>query len=451
MIVLEEVKNKPELKRRISLFGVTAYGVGNILGAGIYALIGEVVGYTGNFSWIIFIIASIIGALTGLSYAELSAMYPKSGAEFVYTEEAFKIRLLSFLLGWIIIFSGILSAATVALGFGGYLAALIGIPPIIPVVIFAVVLIVILSLVNFVGIRASTWTNIIFTLIEASGLILIIIIGIPYLGTVNYFMLPIGTSFSQIFSSVALIFFAYIGFEDIANIAEEVKMPAKNLPRAIIYSIIITTILYCLTALSVVSILDFDLIAASPAPLSDVASEVLGDVGGIIMSFIALFATANTVLIMMIVTSRMMYGMARDKALPIGLSKVSPKFKTPALAILVTMILTIIPLGLYFFGDISTVADATVFGVLITFFLVNLSLIVLRKKKPELERPFKLKPNIRWLPIVGLLGCIACFGLFFSFADLEGLLTIIIQAIIVLLGIVVFYAMKSKIDTKSEK
>jgi len=451
VILLREVKERAELKRRVSLFGVTLYGVGNILGAGIYALIGEVVGYTGNFSWLVFIIASIIGALTGLSYAELSAMFPKSAAEFVYTEEAFKIRLLSFLLGWIIIFSGILSAATVALGFGGYLAALIGIPTIIPVAIFAVVLIFILGLINFVGIRASTMTNILFTLIEASGLILIIIIGIPYLGTVNYFVLPIGTSFSQIFSAVALIFFAYIGFEDIANIAEEVKKPTRNLPRAIIYSIIITTILYCLTALSVVSILDYELIAVSPAPLSDVASEILGPVGGILMSFIALFATANTVLIMMIVTSRMMYGMARDKALPEGLSKVSPKFKTPAVAILVTMILTMIPLGLYFIGDISTIADATVFGVLITFFLVNLSLIVLRKKKPELERPFKLKPNIRWLPIVSLLGSIACFGLFFSFADLEGLLTIIIQGIIVICGVVVFYAMKSKIETKAEK
>jgi len=441
---LEEVKKKPELKRRISLFGVTLYGIGNVLGAGIYALIGVVVGETGNLSWLAFILASVTGALTGLSYAELSSMYPKSAAEFVYTEEAFKFRLLSFLLGWIIIFSGILSAATVALGFAEYLAALIGIPPIIPVAIFAVILIVILSLINFVGIRASTWTNILFTLIEASGLILIIIIGIPYLGTVNYFVLPIGSSFGTIFSAVALIFFAYIGFEDIANIAEEVKEPARNLPRAIIYSIIITTILYCLTAISVVSILPYSEIASSQAPLSSVVSEVLGPVGGIIMSFIALFATANTVLIMMIVTSRMMYGMARDKALPEGLSKVSSKHRTPALAILVTMMLAIIPL---FLGDIRTVADATVFGVLVTFFLVNLSLIVLRKKKPELERPFKLKPNISWLPIIALLGCIACFGLLFTF----GLLTIIIQVIIVLCGIVVFYAMKSKIETKASK
>ncbi|GAG87482.1 unnamed protein product, partial [marine sediment metagenome] len=301
---MEEAKERPELKRRISLFGVTAYGIGNILGAGIYALIGQVVGITGNFSWLAFIIASVIGVLTGLSYAELSAMYPKSAAEFVYTEEAFKVRLLSFLLGWIIIFSGILSAATVALGFAGYLTNLLGIPLEILLVIFAAILIVIVSLINFVGIRASTWTNILFTLIEASGLIFIIIIGIPYLGTVNYFVLPIGGTFGAFFSAVALIFFAYFGFEDIANVAEEVKNPARNLPRAIIYAVIITTVLYCLTAIAVVSILPYEEIADSNAPLSSVATKVFGPVGGILMSFIALFATANTVLIIMIVTSR---------------------------------------------------------------------------------------------------------------------------------------------------
>jgi APA family basic amino acid/polyamine antiporter len=249
------------------------------------------------------------------------------------------------------------------------------------------------------------------------------------------------------FSAVGLIFFAYLGFEDIANIAEEVKQPGKNLPRAIIISIIITTVLYCLTAISVVSIKPFDTINPD-APLSDVALTVLGPSGELIMSLIALFATANTVLIMMIVTSRMMYGMARDKALPERIGKVSPKFKTPALAILLTMIFTIVPL---LFGDIRIVADATVFGVLITFFLVNLSLIVLRKKKPHLERPFKQKPNIGWMPIVALLGCIACFALLFTFANLDGLFTILIQGIIIVVGVIVFYAMKSKIETSVKK
>jgi APA family basic amino acid/polyamine antiporter len=314
-------------------------------------------------------------------------------------------------------------------------------------VFIASILIVILGLINFFGIRASTWTNVIFTLIEASGLILIIIIGIPSFGSVDYLILPTYSSTFSVFSAVGLIFFAYLGFEDIANIAEEVKNPAKNLPRAIIISIIITTILYCFTAISVVSIKPFDTIDPQ-APLSDVATTVLGPVGGLVMSLIALFATANTVLIMMIVTSRMMYGMARDKALPEGISKVSSKFKTPALAVLLTTIFTLIPL---FFGDIRLVADATVFGVLITFFLVNLSLIVLRRKKPNVERPFKQKPNIGWMPIIGLLGCAACFGLLFTFANIDGLITILIQGIIVVVGVIVFYAMKSKIETSVRK
>ena len=303
-------------------------------------------------------------------------------------------------------------------------------------------LVVILSIINLIGIKTSTRTNIIFTLIEASGLIIIIIIGLPSIGKVNYFALPPTSTFTAVFSSVALIFFAYIGFEDIANIAEEVKEPQKNLPKAIIYSIIITTIVYCLTAISVVSILDYNIIASSDAPLNAVATEVLGPIGGIIMSSIALFATANTVLIMLIVTSRMMYGMARDKALPSGLGKIVPKFRTPTIAVLLTMCFTIVPI---LFGDISLVAHATVFGVLINFILVNLSLIALRKKKPDLERPFKLKPNIRWVPIVALLGSIICIALLFTFS----LLVILIQVIIVLCGFVVFYAMKSKIEMKS--
>lgn len=439
---MEEPKKSPKLKRRVSLFALTVYGVGNVLGAGIYALIGEVIGKTGNLSWLAFILASITGALTGLSYAELSAMFPKSAAEFVYTEEAFKIRILSFILGWIIIFSGILSASTVALAFGGYLSDLINIPSISLNIILAIILVLILSIINFIGIKTSTRTNILFTLIEASGLIIIIIIGFFGKQEPNYFLLPSGSSFTVIFSAVALIFFAYIGFEDIANIAEEVKEPHKNLPKAIIYSIIITTILYCFTAIAVISILPYDQIAASEAPLNTVAKEVLGSAGGTIMSFIALFATANTVLIILIVTSRMMYGMARDKALPEGLSKISPKYRTPIFSVLLTMFFTIIPI---LFGDISLVAHATVFGVLINFILVNISLLVLRKKRPDIERPFELKPSVKGIPVIALLGSIICIALLFTF----NWVIIFIQFIIIICGIIVFYAMKSKIETKA--
>ncbi|MFX0040187.1 MAG: APC family permease [Promethearchaeota archaeon] len=439
---MEEVKKKPKLKRRVSLFALTIYGVGNILGAGIYGLIGSVVGITGNLSWLSFILAAITGAFTGLSYAELSAMYPKSAAEFVYTEEAFKKRILSFSLGWIIIFSGILSASTVSLVFGGYLSDLFGISSIFLNILFAIILVIILSLINLIGIKTSTRTNIIFTLIEASGLIIIIILGFFGSENPNYFVLPTGSSILGIFSAVALIFFAYIGFEDIANIAEEVKEPHKNLPKAIIYSIIITTILYCFVSISIVSILDYSTIAASEAPLKEVAETILGPFGGILLSLIALFATANTVLIMLIVTSRMMYGMARDKALPRGLKKISLKYRTPIISVFLTMCFTIVPI---FFGDISIVAHATVFGVLINFFLVNISLLALRKSKPDQERPFTLKPSLKGYPIIALLGSIICIALLFTF----NWLTVVIQVIIIICGIIVFYAMKSKIETKT--
>jgi APA family basic amino acid/polyamine antiporter len=439
---MEEVKKKPKLKRRVSLFALTVYGVGNILGAGIYGLIGEVVGITGNLSWLSFVLAAITGAFTGLSYAELSAMYPKSAAEFVYTEEAFKKRILSFSLGWIIIFSGILSASTVSLVFGGYLSDLFGVNSIFLNIIFAIILVVILSVINLIGIKTSTRTNILFTFIEALGLIIIIFLGLFGTENPNYFALPLGASPLIIFSAVALIFFAYIGFEDIANIAEEVKEPHKNLPKAIIYSIIITTILYCFVAISIVSILDASTIAASDAPLRDVAEAVLGPFGGILLSLIALFATANTVLIMLIVTSRMMYGMARDKALPRGLKKISSKYRTPLISVFLTMGFTIVPI---FFGDISIVAHATVFGVLINFFLVNISLLALRKSKPDQERPFVLKPSIKGYPIIAILGSIICIALLFTF----NWLTVLIQVIIIIIGIAVFYAMKSKIETKT--
>ena len=440
---MNEKKKSPKLKRKVSLFALTIYGVGNVLGAGIYALIGQVVGITGNLSWLAFILAAITGAFTGLSYAELSAMYPKSAAEFVYTEEAFKVRILSFILGWIIIFSGIFSAATVALGFAGYISELLGFDLAVIKIVFAIALILELSIINFIGIKTSTWTNVIFTLIEAFGLIFIIVIGIPKFGSVNYYELPT-LSIMPIFSAVSLIFFAYIGFEDIANIAEEVKEPQKNLPKGIIYSIIITTILYCLTALSVVSITPYNNIANSDAPLNYVATVAIGPIGGIIMSFIALFATANTVLIMLIVTSRMMYGMARDKALPESLSKISRTYRTPTISVLLTMIFAIIPV---FFGDIEIVAQATVFGVLITFFLVNISLIALRRNRPNAERPFKLKPSISWVPLVALFGAIICLSLLFTF----NWLIVLIQIIIIGIGIIVFYVMKylTKIETKA--
>ncbi len=245
---------------------------------------------------------------------------------------------------------------------------------------------------------------------EAIGLLLVIIIGIRYLGNVNYLEFPYG--FSGLFQAVSIVFFAYLGFEEIANIGEEVKNPKKNLPRAIIISVVISTLFYVFVGLSVVSIVPWNTLAESKAPLSYVTSEVLGNTGLILMSFIALFATANTVLIFLMVGSRMIFGMSRGKSLPKFFSRVHSKTKTPHIAILATMVLSIL---FVLIGNILTVASLVDFMVFIIFILVNLSSILLRFKRPDLERTFRTPLNIGKFPVISGLGLVFSFFMLFHF------------------------------------
>lgn len=405
------------LTRSIGLFEAVAYGVGIILGAGIYVLIGPATGLAGNSVWASFIIGALISSLTGLSYAELSTMFPKAAAEYIYVKRAFKNDLLAFLTGWLIIFTGIVSISTVALGFGGYFKAIFA----FPIFLSALILIILLSVLNFIGIEKSSKVNILFTAIEVGGLLIVIILGMSKIGTVNYFEAP---NISGVFGAAALMFFAYLGFEDIVNIAEETSNPQKNLPRALLLSIIITAIFYVLVGLAVVNLANWQVLSVSQAPLSFAVSTVLGPNGFSIMSYIALFATANTVLITSIVGSRMIYGMAKDNAIPNFLSKVHKKTKTPWIAILTIMIFSML---FIFLGDIELVANITSLGVFITFALVNLSLIWLRYKKPNLKRPFKVPLSIGKFPVIpffGLMSCLLMLTQFDLFVVLFGLVLI---------------------------
>lgn len=387
-----------ELKRRIGLFGLTAYGVGMILGAGIYALIGAAAGVAGNSLWISFLLGAFISSFTGLSYAELSSTIPRSAAEYSYAREAFGGDLAPFLIGWIIIFTETVSATTVAMGFAGYIQGLFEQAPIMLV---SLLLIAALSALNYIGIEESSRLNILFTVIEASGLLLIIILGAPYIGSVNYLESPGGIS--GIVKASTLIFFAYLGFEDIVNLAEESKNPKKDMPKALVLSVIVTAIFYVLVALSAVSLADWQELGSSCCPLALAASKAMGQSASLAMSVIALFATSNTVLILLIVTSRMIYGMSRDGSLPPHLAKISGR-GTPWVAILVTMVLS----GLFLlFGNIEFVAEVTNFGTFVTFASVNLSAIWLRIRKPEWERPFRTPVSIGKVPLIPLLGLLS--------------------------------------------
>jgi len=386
-----------ELKQNLGLFHLTMYGVGLILGAGIYVLIGEAIGFAGNSVWISFLLGTIVAVFAGLSYAELTALFPKAAAEYTFVKNAFKNNFIAFIIGWLTAITSIIMAATVALGFGGYFAKFVD----LPIIVSAILLISVLSVVNFIGIRQSAWINTIFALITIGGLVLIIFLGATATPTepIDYFDAPNGIT--GIVLAFVLIFFAFIGFEDMANVAEEVKKPRKNLPRAIILSIVITGIIYILVSLFSVRILDWQTITNSAAPLADVAESALGIRGGIIISVIALFATASTVLITLVAGARIFYGMAKSGSLPSPLGIIHSKTKTPWIAVIVIFIISI---GFSFIGDIVIVANIAVFAVVITFALVNLSVIILRYVEPEMKRPFKVPINVGKFPILPLLG-----------------------------------------------
>lgn len=381
----------------MGLFHLTMYGVGLILGAGIYVLIGEAAGLAGDAIWVAFVLGSIVAIFAGLSYAELSAMFPKAAAEYTFVKNAFKNNFFAFIVGWLTAITSMITAATVALGFGGYFSEFLN----IPITVAAIGLIGVLSIINFIGIRESSWTNTIFTVIEAAGLILVIVIGFTFGDPqpVNYLESP--TGLSGIVLAFVLVFFAFIGFEDMANVAEEVRNPKKVIPKAIILSVMITGVIYVLVSLAVVRVINWHDLSLSAAPLASVAERGLGVQGHAVFSGIALFAITNTVLITLVAGARMFYGMSKDKSLPGVFSKIHFKTKTPWVAVVVIMVTSV---GFSFIGDIVIVANITVFAVVITFAAVNLSVIVLRYTEPNIERKFRIPINIGRFPVLPLFG-----------------------------------------------
>ena len=392
----------------MGLFHLTMYGVGLILGAGIYVLIGEAAGFAGNALWISFILGSIVALFAGLSFAELSSIFPKVAAEYVFVKYAFKNNFFAFIIGWLTAITAMITAATVALGFGGYLAQFVN----LPITISALLLIGVLSLVNFIGIKESSWANIVFTIIEAAGLILIIVIGFTFVSPeqVNYFESPSG--FSGIIIAFVLSFFAFIGFEAMSNVAEEVRNPKKTIPRAIFLSVVISSLIYVLLTFAVFRVINWEDLSSSAAPLAEVVKIGLGEQGQILLTGIALFAITNTVLITLIAGSRIMFGMARDKSFPNLLTRIHPKTKTPWVAIITIMI---IALGFSLIGDIVIVANIAVFAVVITFAAVILSLIILRYTQPNIERGFKIPGNIGKFPVLPALGLVILGYMMFQF------------------------------------
>src|SRR3989338_534755 len=389
------------LRRELGIFQVTIAGVGIILGAGIYALLGIAAGTSGNATWLAFLISALIALFTGLSYAELSSIFKGDSGEYDYIKYALS-KWYAFLIGLSMIAAWFISAAAVALGFAGYFTQLVS----MPLIVAALLLVILITLINFVGIKETSWFNTVSTFIEFGGLVIIIFLGLKNFGSVNYFDMPQGIT--GVFSSAALVFFAYMGFESIVKLGEETKDPAKVIPRSLLYSVVITAVLYVLVALAAVSIIGWEELNASSAPLATVAAAVLGSKAFILLGIIALFSTSNTVLITMVATSRLAYGMAKEKSLPKFLSLVHERTRTPWAAILIIMLLTFL---FTVIGDIEIVANLTNLFLFITFASVNLSMIVLRYKLKDRKRSFRCPVNIGNFPVITLLGFLSSLGM----------------------------------------
>lgn len=390
------MEEKSELKRELSLVEITLAGIGNILGAGIYVLLGKAAGLAGNLVWLSFLFAGMTAALSAFSYMELSSMYPRAGAEYEFVKKAFGERIGLF-VGLLVVYFVIITSSAVALGFGRYFSNLFGVGSLVG----AIGLFLFLSLVMVYGIKESAHLAVFISLIELSGLLLIIYAGLPHFGTVDYFEAP---ELAGLFKASALIFFAFLGFEDIVRLSQETKDAEKTTPKALLIAISVTVLLYVCVAVAAVSVLDFRVLELSEVPLADVAAVALGNNAFVLLSWIALFSTMNTVLVVMLGGSRIVYGMADTGSFPKTLARVHPRFRTPWTAILgIACVSSLFVL----LGDITTIVNIANFMIFIVFFMVNISLIKLRYTEPEKRRPFRVPFSIGRLPLFPFLGALS--------------------------------------------
>ncbi len=367
-----------------------------IIGAGIYVLIGKVSGIAGYGVWLSFLIASFLAVFTGLSYAELSSNFNDNSAEYIYVKKSIGSEFVAEVVSWLIILSSILSGSVVALGLAGYLGSIIGLKNILMI---AILTILVFSYINYKGLKLSSKINDVATLLEISGLVAIIV-GAIYVLIKGNFNLPSIASFNinKVVIGSILSFFAYIGFGSIVKITEEVKEPQKNIPRAIILSIGITTILYVLVAFAAVILVSPSKLYLSHAPASLIASYISPHLANVI-GLIAIISTSNTLLLILISTSRQIYGLAKHNVFPRLFSHVYGS--SPIYSIILVSLLTVL---FVFYKDIVLIADITNIWIFVVYFFVNLSVVVLRFKSNTSK--FKSPGNIGKLPIFAIFGMI---------------------------------------------
>jgi basic amino acid/polyamine antiporter, APA family len=418
-----------ELKRAIPPAMLVLFVVGDILGAGIYARVGAVAGDVGGAIWTSFLLGIGIAALTALSYGELSSKYPGAGGAALFVHKAFRLPVLTFVIAFAVLASGIASASAVARVFGGrYLQEFVAVPP-LPV---AILFILVVALINFRGISESVKVNMFLTVVELSGLLLIVVVGVVALaggtgdpGRAFTFKPDVNIPLA-ILAGAAIAFYACLGFEDVANVAEEAQDPVRMLPVALIGGLGIAGVLYIVVSFTAAMVVDPATLSKSSGPLLEVVKAGPVAIPPRLFSAIALMAVANTALINMIMASRLLYGMAEQGVMPRVLGWTHKTRQTPWVAIVFT---TLLALTLVITGDVGELANTTVLLLLVAFTLVNVAVLILRRDRVG-HRHFAI-PSV-----VPVLGAITCLALMTQFkADIYVRAVILIAVGLLLCGI----------------
>jgi amino acid transporter len=441
---------EPTLRRTIGLWQMVLYGSGSMLGSGIYGLIGQAAGAMGAAVWMAFLIALIGAGLTAFSYASLGSRYPRAGGAAYVTQRAYRHGLLTHGVGIAVACSGLTSIAAGARVIADNLNRLPALET-WPVTALALLYLFGLAAIVYRGIRESMWVNVTASVIEAGGLLLVILVGLRFWGTQDLFETPFSVpdagaslALALVVQGVVLTFFAFLGFEDSLNVAEEVKNPSRTLPLGLLLALALTAFLYVGVAITAVSVVPWRELAQAGAPLAEVMARAAPWFPGWAFIALTIFAVANTGLINFITASRLLYGMARDKRLPKSLAKVHPERRTPHVAV---MLILLVLLALVLSGNVAELAAATVLLLLLVFSVVNSALVILKLRPGEPRGSFEI-PIV--VPILGALVCITLFTLRVASGGAAGLRATMIAGALLGGAVLLYVAIRPHIGDSKE-
>ncbi|MBB4905903.1 APC family permease [Actinophytocola algeriensis] len=415
----------PSLNRAVTTPLLFLFILGDILGAGVYVLVGEVASQAGGAVWLPVLIALGLAVLTAGSYAELATKYPRAGGASHYANRAFG-PFAGSVVGFCMLAAGVVSVAALARAFGGdYLSEFVS----LPTAVVATIVLVALALLNIRGIKESLRANMVATIIEVSGLLLVVGLGgwLILRGDADFSRLTDfgnweGAAIGGVLGGAVLAYYSFLGFETSVNLGEETKDPRRAYPRALFGALAVAGVMYLLIGVVASAVVPTDVLVESSGPLLEVVREA-GGVPEWLFSLVALVAISNGALLTGIMSSRLAYGMARDGLLPAVLATVLPRRRTPWVAVVVTAAVSLV---LALTGDVAGLAATLVLLLLIVFTGVNAAVLVLRRDRVEQDH-FRIPVIVPWL---GIASCLLLFTQIEADVWLRGLVLLAIGLVL---------------------